>query len=97
MYFTRRARQLGALLIAVCGLMGALAGIGPAAFAEIPIVPGGETTPAAQVPPVVHVTVTGGLPVWQVALIAVAAAVVTSVAAVLIDRARAGRLVASAH
>jgi len=98
MYFTRRARQLGALLIAVCGLVGTIAGIGPAAFAQIPPPePGPGTGPAAPVAPVVHVTVAGGLPGWQVAIIAIAAAVVTSVAAVLIYRARAGRLVASAH
>jgi hypothetical protein len=97
MYFTRRARQLGALLIAVGGLMGAIAGIGPAALAQIPPDPGAGTGPAAQVAPVIHVTVAGGLPGWQVAIIAITAAVVTSVGAVLIDRARAGRLVAQAH
>jgi len=97
MYFIRRVRRLGALLIAVCGLTGAFAGIGPAAFAQIPPDPFERTGPAAQVAPAVHVTVAGGLPGWQVAIIAIAAAVVTSVAAVVIDRARAARLVAPAR
>ena len=38
----------------------------------------------------------GGMPGWQIALIAVAAALVTATAAVVLDRTRAGRRSASA-
>ena len=49
-------------------------------------VPGG-------VPPhtAVHTIVTGGMPGWQITLIAVAAALLAATVAVLADRARAGR------
>jgi hypothetical protein len=38
-----------------------------------------------------HTVVVGGMPGWQIALIAAAAAVLTAALAVLLDRARAGR------
>jgi hypothetical protein len=39
----------------------------------------------------VHTIVTGGMPGWQITLIAVAAAVVAAAVAVILDRARAAR------
>jgi hypothetical protein len=42
-------------------------------------------------PPPVQTLVVGGMPGWQIALIAVAAAVVAAAVAVFLDRARAGR------
>jgi hypothetical protein len=42
-------------------------------------------------PPVVHTVVTGGMPGWQIILIAAAAAVLTAALAVVLDRARATR------
>ena len=42
-------------------------------------------------PPPVQTVVVGGMPGWQIALIAVAAAVVAAAVAVLLDRARATR------
>jgi hypothetical protein len=44
-----------------------------------------------QVPPQVHTIVAGGMPGWQIPLIAVAAALATAALAVLLDRTRAAR------
>jgi hypothetical protein len=52
--------------------------------------PGGDWTgPVYKVP--VHTVVIGGMPGWQIALIAAAAALVAAAAAVLVDRAWAAR------
>jgi hypothetical protein len=45
----------------------------------------------APVPVPVHTVVAGGMPGWQIALIALAAALVAATAAVLVDRAWAAR------
>jgi anti-sigma-K factor RskA len=42
-------------------------------------------------PPAVQTVVVGGMPGWQIALIAVAAAVLAAAVAVFLDRARATR------
>ena len=39
----------------------------------------------------VHTVVVGGMPGWQIALIAVVAALVTAIAAVLVERSRTAR------
>jgi len=44
-------------------------------------------------PPAVHTVVVGGMPGWQIAAIAVVAALVAAIAAVLLDRSRAVRRV----
>ena len=49
-------------------------------------IPGGAPRHTA-----VHTVVTGGMPGWQITLIAVAAALLAATVAVLADRARAGR------
>jgi hypothetical protein len=62
----------------------------PAAFAmQVP--PPGEGSGIAPPPPPVRVITEGGMLGWQIALIALAAALVTAVTAVLLDRARASR------
>ena len=62
----------------------------PAAFAmQVP--PPGEGSGIAPPPPPVRVITEGGMPGWQITLIALAAALVTAVTAVLLDRARASR------
>jgi hypothetical protein len=43
------------------------------------------------VPPAVHTVTVGGMPGWQIALIAAGAALLAAVLAVLADRARAAR------
>jgi hypothetical protein len=43
------------------------------------------------VPPQIHTFTAGGMPGWQIALIAAGAAVLAAAAAVLLDRARTAR------
>ena len=66
------------------------------AFAWVVPDPGaGYVAPAsvpAQAPVQVHTIVAGGMPGWQIALIAVGAALAAAVIAVLVDRTRQGRL-----
>ena len=54
---------------------------------------GGGGAPAPDPGPVtvVHTVVVGGMPGWQIALIAVVAALVTAFAAVLVERTRIAR------
>ena len=90
----RRIRRIaGALAGLACAWIG-LAVAAPAAFAMTVPPFGGSgavTTPAP--PPVqVHTVVVGGMTGWQIALIAVGAALVAATIAVLLDRARTARL-----
>ena len=89
-----RIRHIARLAAALAGLaltwLG-LAAAAPAAFAvnyPLPIDPGTSTNPA---PPVVHTVIVGGMPGWQIALIAVGAALAAATAAVLAYRALATR------
>ena len=85
-----RLRRLAAALAAVTCTLPASAAVMPAAWAVNEIPPGGPApAPAA-------VVTAGGMPGWQITLIALGAAVVAATAAVLLDRARAARRVASA-
>jgi hypothetical protein len=84
----RTARRLAGILAALAATLLATATAAPAAFAlPQPPMAGGGGTP----PPPVHTVVAGGMPGWQIALIAVAAAILAGTLAVLLDRARAGR------
>jgi len=80
----RLARALAALGTALLAATAAA----PAAFAKPIPSPGGDGTGQ---PPPVHTVIIGGMPSWQIALIAVAAAAVAAAVAVLLDRARAAR------
>ena len=60
----------------------------PAAFAEN-VPPPGEGSGFAPPPPPVRVIAEGGMPGWQIILIALAAALVAATIAVLLDRVRA--------
>jgi hypothetical protein len=86
-----RLRRLAAALAAVTCTLLASAAVMPAAWAVNEIPPGGP----AQAPAADAVTA-GGMPGWQITLIALGAAVVAATAAVLLDRARAARRAASA-
>jgi hypothetical protein len=93
----RHATRLGIAAAAlVAGLVAA-----PAAFAtEVPPPGTGDPGTTTFVSPAVHTVTVGGTPGWQIALFAVAAAVIAAVVAVLLDRMRAGRrreLAPSAH
>ena len=90
----RRIRRIAGALAGLAGACLVLAVAAPAAFAmTVPPfgVSGAVTTPA---PPQVqvHTVVVGGMAGWQIALIAVGAALVAATIAVLLDRARAARV-----
>ena len=87
---TARLRRITAALAALaCGLL-AWAAAAPAASAAIIPVPDGPYGPAPASP--VQVIAAGGMPGWQITVIALAAAAT----AVFLDRARASRRSASA-
>ena len=94
-----RLRRITAALAAVTGGLLAWAATAPAASATILIPdPGGAsgTVPATAPAAPVQVIAVGGMPGWQITLIAVAAALVAATAAVVLDRTRASRRAASA-
>ena len=84
----RRARRLGGLLAGLGALVTMLVVTGTAALAMV--VPGTDGGGVDQPPPPVA-PVASGMPGWQIALIAVGAALVAAVLAVLADRARSAR------
>ena len=89
----RRIRRLAAALAGLAGALLAFAGGAPAALARTapPRPPGWNKHPP--LPPAhragapVHIVVTGGMPGWQITLIAVGAAVLAVTAAVAVYRA----------
>jgi hypothetical protein len=90
--------RLGAVLVSLAIIAVSLASSASASTSMFPE-PGsnggtGPVTPAPVTPaPVteVHTVVVGGMPGWQIALIAVVAALVTAIAAVLVERSRTAR------
>ena len=85
-----RTRRSLAVLAGLAGALLALAGAAPAFAVTLPP-PGGFDGSTANTP--VQVITVGGMPGWQIALIAVGAALAAAVAAVLLDRARLARRV----
>jgi len=90
-----RIRCISRLIAVLAGLACALAAASPAAFAQtamFPVPDGGVSdAPAAAVPAITRVVVAGGMPGWQIALIAIGAAVFAAASAVLAYRALAVR------
>jgi hypothetical protein len=99
---TRRIRRLAGALAGLAGALLAFAAAAPAAFASVhpgpvpsirekhPPMPLGHIFgPVVKVPG--HTVVTGGMPGWQVALIAAGAALLAAVLALIADRAWAAR------
>jgi hypothetical protein len=82
-------RRLFATVATLAGALVALAAIPATLAMRVP--PPGEGSGIAPPPPPVRVIAEGGMPGWQITLIALAAALLTAVVAVLIDRARASR------
>jgi hypothetical protein len=90
----RHIRRLAAALAGLAGALLAFAVAAPAAFADphpLPIIPLWDKHPP--LPPahhglvsVVRTVVVGGMRGWQIALIAIAAALLAATAAVLADR-----------
>ena len=92
----RHIRRLAGVLAGVACAMLGVAAAAPAAFA-VRVPAGGAPAPGSvpePLPPVVPArthtvtVVTGGMPGWQIALIAIGAALLAATAAVLLDRAR---------
>ena len=88
MYRIKRIRRAGALLAGLALVWVGLAGAAPSAFAMIPDHGGAADPPATAV---THTVVVGGMPGWQIALIAIGAALLAAALAVLADRTRTAR------
>ena len=94
----KSSSRLGAVLVSLAIIAVSLASSASASTSMFPQ-PGSEggtgpVTPAPVTPaPVteVHTVVVGGMPGWQIALIAVVAALFTAIAAVLVERSRTAR------
>ena len=99
---TTRLRRVIVALVAVTGGLLAWAAAIPAASAATILIPvpgaGGAYGPVPATTPTapVQVIAVGGMPGWQIILIALGAAVVAATTAVLLDRARTVRRAASA-
>jgi hypothetical protein len=89
-----RLRRFAAVLAAVTCALLASAGVVPAAFARM-LPDGGppyrQDLPGAQATAQIHAVASGGMPGWQITLIAAGTAVLAAVLAVTADRARAVR------
>ena len=83
-----RISRIRRTLAVIVGALLVSAVAAPAAFAMPEPPPGGSDGSSA--PPVQVITV-GGMPGWQIALIALGAALLAAVVTVLLDRARAAR------
>ena len=83
-------RRLAAFLAGLGGAALASVIAAPAAFA-VRVPPPGVGAPAHPAPPDTVAVVAGGMPGWQIALIAVGAALLAAVLAVLLDRTWAAR------
>ena len=89
-----RLGRLTAVLAAITASLLASIAVVPAAFARPVPPPGGSygPVPAGPVPATtIHVITTGGMAGWQIALIAIGAALVAATTAILLDRTLAGR------
>ena len=85
-----RIHRIAAGLVAVVAGTIGLCVVSPAAFAATAVFPAGDGYGGSPPTPV-QTVVMGGMPGWQIALIAIGAALVAAVAAVLADRARSAR------
>jgi len=94
---TRLRRVTAALAAVTGGLLAWAAAVPAASAATIPVPgPGGAYRPVpAALPAPVRVITAGGMPGWQITLIALAAALAAATAAVILDRARTSRRTAS--
>jgi hypothetical protein len=86
-----RIRRAIGLLVALVSALLAVGTAAPALAAGLRPPPGSLQSPPA--PPVTrtHTVVVGGMPGWQITLIAVSAAVLAAALAVILDRARTAR------
>jgi hypothetical protein len=85
-----RIRYILTALATLAGALLAFTAASPAALA-VRLPPPGENAGPVQAPPQVHTIIAGGMPGWQIALIAAAAALAAAAVAVLVDRAWTAR------
>ena len=86
-----RIRRSASVLAALAGALLAVGTVSPPAFAyRLPPV-GGPAGPVTVPPQLHHVIVSGGMPGWQITLIAACTAAAAAVIAVTLDRARTAR------
>jgi hypothetical protein len=91
----RGRRVIAVLAAGTCGLLGWVGAV-PAASARVIPPPGGPYGPVPVTPGgALQVITAGGMPGWQITLIAVIAALAAAAAAVLLDRTRASRRTAA--
>jgi hypothetical protein len=85
-------RRLVCMLAGLAVALVAAVAVAPAAFAQ-PHPPPGPPAEVVRFGPAAHAVngVTGDMTAWQIALIAVGAAILGAIVAVLLDRARAAR------
>ena len=97
MHIIKSLSRLGVVLTTLGVVALGLVGRASAASAMVPRSGGGGAEGNGHLPisppPEIHTVVVGGMPGWQIAAIAVAAALVAAVAAVLLDRSRSARRV----
>ena len=93
MHIIKRQSRLGVVLTTLGVIALTLVGRASAASAMVPRSGGGAEGNGhiPITPPAVHTVVVGGMPGWQIATIAIVAALVAAVAAVLVDRSRSVR------
>ena len=86
-------RRLTAALAGLAGALLVYAAAAPAALAQPfpPRAPGWDKHPPPPQPAGIHTVVAGGMPGWQIVLIAIGAALLAATVAVLVDRVRAAR------
>jgi hypothetical protein len=87
----RRIHHLLGLLAASAGALLVLAVASPAMAATARVPHYGPSVSPAQAPAQIHTAVAGGMPGWQITLIAAGAAVLAALLAVTADRTRAAR------
>jgi hypothetical protein len=93
MHIIKSLSRLGVALATLGVIALTLVGRASAASAMVPRSGGGAEGNGhiPITPPAVHPVVVGGMPGWQIAAIAIVAALVAAVAAVLLDRSRSVR------
>jgi hypothetical protein len=85
-------RRIAVMLAGLACALVACAASAPAVFASVSVLPPPVSPGWNKHPPVqIHTVVIGGMPGWQITVIAAGAALLAAATAVLLDRARATR------
>ena len=87
----RYIRRVAGVLAGLASILLGLSTTAPAAHATLPPPEPAGTGGAIPPPAETSIVITGGMPGWQITLIAVGAALCAAIAAVFLDRARAAR------